>query len=204
MHFEFSYVFSPKVTTFSPKPEFEMVFRTSTFLVKDALGIPGIWWTKNDIILVGFRVDNYWLLSTLSTEWWERNRSELKPVPLVSSFYATRRLNFFSVPNFFYQKTPDQRHCFLTKQVLYKQCLLFFFLGSHASLSLNTSALFLLLLLLFKSLCYAGISTQWVGSKSVWTVFSWISFPVQVKSLEINGRLGETEGGWYKELPSSP
>lgn len=127
MHFEFSYVFSPKVTTFSPKPEFEMVFRTSTFLVKDALGIPGIWWTKNDIILVGFRVDNYWLLSTLSTEWWERNRSELKPVPLVSSFYATRRLNFFSVPNFFYQKTPDQRYCFLTKQVLYKQCFFFFF-----------------------------------------------------------------------------
>lgn len=110
MTFEFSKAFSPKVTTPPPKPKSKIGFRTATFLVKDTPGIPGIWWIKNDIILVGFRVDNYCLLRTRSTEWWERKRSELKPISLVrgslTDTSATNRPDFKINLFFFFQYRP--------------------------------------------------------------------------------------------------
>lgn len=121
---EFSNTFSPKVTIPPLKPKSKIGFRSATFLVKDAPGIPVIWWIKNDIILVGFRVDNYCLLRTRSSEQWERKWSELKPSSLVGSSLmhtsATNRpdfkCDFFFNTEHFQQKFPEQWHSFLTKQ----------------------------------------------------------------------------------------
>lgn len=116
MTFEFSKAFSPKVTTPPPKPKSKIGFRTATFLVKDTPGIPGIWWIKNDIILVGFRVDNYCLLRIRSSGRWERKRSELKPSSFVRSsltdMSATNRpilklTFFFSIQTICNRKFPS-------------------------------------------------------------------------------------------------